>query len=134
MQNVSKQAQTQQAQQSAEPEQTRNRIIYSPRVDIFEKGDSIVLLADMPGTDEKSINISLEKNILTVTGSIDIPDRSSYELEYAEYGVGDYSRSFAISDDIDRNRIEATLKNGVLRLVLPKAEPLKARRIEVRAS
>ena len=60
--------------------------------------------------------------------------RQGYQLEYAEYGVGDYSRSFTVSEDIDRDKIEATVKNGVLRLTLPKAEAVKARRIDVRAS
>ncbi len=129
-----KKIQTQEASASAEPEQTRNRRIFSPRVDIFEKEGAIVLLADMPGTDEKDINISLEKNILTITGKVDVEHRTESRLAYAEYGVGDYSRSFSIPDDIDRNRIEAKIKNGVLTLVLPKAEPEKARRIEIKAA
>lgn len=127
-----KKVQTKQATGAAEPEQTRNRRIYSPRVDIFEKDGAIVLLADMPGTDEKDINISLEKNILTITGKVDVEQRAE-SLAYAEYGVGDYSRSFSIPDDIDRDKIEAKIKNGVLRLVLPKAEE-KARRIEIKAA
>jgi HSP20 family molecular chaperone IbpA len=128
-----KKVQSQQASGAADPEQTRNRRIYSPRVDIFEKEGAIVLLADMPGTDEKDINVSLEKNILTITGKVDVEHRTDTSLAYAEYGVGDYSRSFSIPDDIDRNRIEAKIKNGVLSLVLPKAEPEKARRIEIKA-
>jgi HSP20 family molecular chaperone IbpA len=129
-----KKVQSQQAPAAAEPEQTRNRRLYSPRVDIFEKERAIVLLADMPGTDEKNINISLEKNILTITGKVDVEHRTDSRLAYAEYGVGDYSRSFSIPDDIDRNKIEASIKNGVLSLVLPKAEPEKARRIEIKAA
>lgn len=127
-----KQVQDEQLQEK--PEQTRVRRVYSPRVDIFEKDNAIVLLADMPGTDEKNINISLEKNILTITGEVDVEHRHGYQLEYAEYGVGDYSRSFTVSEDIDRDKIEATVKNGVLRLTLPKAEAVKPRRIDVRAS
>jgi len=129
-----KKEQNQQASAVAEPEQTRNRKIYSPRVDIFEKEGAIVLLADMPGTDEKDINISLGKNILTITGKVDVEPRTDSRLAYAEYGVGDYSRSFSIPDDIDRHKIEAKIKSGVLSLVLPKAEPEKARRIEIKAA
>ena len=132
MANELKQVQDEQLQEK--PEQTRVRRVYSPRVDIFEKDNTIVLLADMPGTDEKNINISLEKNILTITGEVDVQQRQGYQLEYAEYGVGDYSRSFTVSEDIDRDKIEATVKNGVLRLTLPKAEAAKPRRIDVRAS
>ena len=126
--------QVQDEQLLEKPEQTRVRRVYSPRVDIFEKDNAIVLLADMPGTDETNINISLEKNILTITGEVDVQQRQGYQLEYAEYGVGDYSRSFTVSEDIDRDKIEATVKNGVLRLTLPKAEAAKPRRIDVRAS
>lgn len=129
-----KKVHAQQAPAAAEPEQTRNRRLYSPRVDIFEKEGAIVLLADMPGTDEKNINISLEKNILTISGKVDVEHRTDSRLAYAEYGVGDYSRSFSIPDDIDRNNIEASIKNGVLSLVLPKAEPEKARRIEIKSA
>jgi len=129
-----KKAQNQQASAAAEPEQTRNRRIYSAPVDIIEKDGAIVLLADMPGTDEKDIIISLEKNILTITGKVDIEHRTDSRLAYAEYGVGDYSRSFSIPDDIDRDKIEAKIKNGVLSLVLPKAEPEKARKIEIKGT
>lgn len=132
MANESKQVQGQQLQEN--PEQTRNRRVYSPRVDIFEKDNAIVLLADMPGTDDKNINISLEKNVLTISGEVDLEHRQGYQLEYAEYGIGDYSRSFTVSDDIDREKVEATVKNGVLRLILPKAEAVKPRRIDVKAS
>ena len=88
----------------------------------------------MPGVDEKAINITLDKDVLTIEGSVGIEHYKDYSLAYAEYGVGDYRRAFTIADGIDRDRIEATVTNGVLRLVLPKAEEVKPKKIEVRAS
>ncbi len=115
-------------------ERTRARRAYVPRVDIYETDDAIVLLTDMPGVDENSVDITLEKNVLTINGYVEGDDPDNYSLAYAEYESGDYERSFNLSDDIDREKIEATVKNGVLRLHLPKAGPAKTRKITVKGS
>lgn len=115
-------------------ERTRNRQVYVPRVDIYETADNIVLLADMPGVDQESIDITLEKNILTITGYIDWRPPENFELAYAEYRVGDYHRTFALSDEVDRDGIEATMRNGVLRLVLPKSAEARMRKIAVKTA
>ncbi|MDH4163971.1 MAG: Hsp20/alpha crystallin family protein [Nitrospirota bacterium] len=114
-------------------ERTRPRKAYTPSVDILEKKDEIVVTADMPGTDERSVDISLEKNVLTIYGMTDPEQQKASRPFYAEYGVGDYQRAFTISEEIDRDGIKATVKNGVLRLVLPKAQAAKTRKIEVQA-
>ena len=115
-------------------ERTRARRAYVPRVDIYETDDTIVLLTDMPGVDENSIDITLEKNVLTINGYVEGDDPDNYSLSYAEYESGDYERSFNLSNEIDRENIEATVKNGVLRLLLPKAAPAKTRKITVKGS
>lgn len=126
------QQQEKQAYQETEgAERTRTSTVYMPRVDIYEQDEHTVLLADMPGVDENSIDITLEKNILTIRGFVDEP-MQGYGLAYSEYGVGDYERTFALSDEVDRNKIEASMKDGVLRLVLPKAEAARTRKIAVR--
>lgn len=114
-------------------ERTRAKKLYTPAVDIIEGKDDLVLVADMPGVDEHSVEITLEKDILSIYGKVEpeIPD--NHRLVLSEYGVGDYQRSFTISDEIDREKIEATVKNGVLRLTLPKAEKAKTRKIPVSA-
>ncbi len=117
-----------------ETEHTRNRRVYVPDVDIIEKKDAIVLLADMPGTDEKTVHITLDQNILTIEGAVEIEHYKDFNLGYAEYGVGDYRRAFTLADGIDRDKIQAIVTNGVLKLVLPKAEAVKPKKIEVRAS
>ncbi len=115
-------------------ERTRPRKLYTPAVDILEKEDLIVVIADMPGVDERSVDITLEKNVLTINGRVepDIPE--SYRLALAEYGIGDYQRAFTISEEVDRDRIEASMKNGVLQLVLPKAAAATTRKITVNAA
>ena len=115
-------------------ERIRARRAYVPRVDIYETDDAIVLLTDMPGVDENSVDIMLEKNVLTVNGTVDVESPDNYSLSYAEYESGDYERSFNLSNEIDREKIEATVKHGVLRLHLPKAAPAKTRKITVKGS
>ena len=114
-------------------ERTRSKKLYAPLVDIIEEKDNLFLIADMPGVDENSVDITLEKNLLTIYGAVepDIPE--NHRLVSAEYGIGDYQRTFTLSDEIDRGKIEARVKNGVLRLTLPKAEEARTRKIKVKA-
>jgi HSP20 family protein len=113
-------------------ELTRERNVYTPAVDIMERKDDIVLLADMPGVDETSVDITLEKNVLTIYGKVTADVPGGYTLYLSEYGTGDYQRVFTLTEEVDRDRIQATVKNGVLRLILPKAEAAKTRKIAVR--
>ena len=112
-------------------ERTRARRCFVPRTDIYEIGDDLYLAVDMPGVEDKSVDITLERNVLTINGYVDPIYPENYQIAYAEYDVGDYQRSFRLSDDIDRDKIEATVKEGVLRLRLPKADTAKARKIAV---
>ncbi len=114
------------------PETSRYRRTFIPRVDIYETEDSIVLLADMPGVSEDSIDITLERDQLNIKGYVNITDLSDYEQRYREYEVGDFKRSFTLSDEVNKDEIEATLKNGVLQISLTKAEAAKLRKISVR--
>mgnify|MGYP003572348341 CR=1 FL=1 len=113
-------------------EHTRVGKVYVPKTDIYETNDGIVVVADMPGVDEGSIDITLEKNVLDLKGYIKFEPPTNYNLAYAEYDIGNYERKFTISDEVDRENIEATIKDGVLRLHLPKAAPAKARKIAVK--
>jgi HSP20 family molecular chaperone IbpA len=115
-------------------ERIRTGKVYVPRVDIYETEHDIVAVADIPGVDENSVEIMVEKNVLTIHGRVepDVPENVS--LAYAEYDVGDYERRFTLSNEIDQDQIEATVKNGVLHLRLPKAGPAKTRKISVKAA
>ena len=118
--------------QAVEP--TRTARVYTPEVDIVETADSIVLTADMPGVDEKSVEVTMENDVLRVEGhaTADVPQ--GFRLAAAEYGVGDYRREFTVSSEIDRDKIRASVRNGVLRLTLPKAEPARKRKIAIEAA
>lgn len=113
--------------------QKREQRIYSPHTDIYEDSEAIFVVADIPGADEKTIDISLEKNVLTIHASPMYEQPEKLKLIYAEYGAGVYMRSFALSDQIDQANIQANVKNGVLYLRLPKAGPVKAHRITVKS-
>ena len=115
-------------------ERIRNVKTFVPRVDIFENKDSLFLVADMPGVDEKTVDIELEKNILTITGRVESGPIKDATMMYSEYEIGDYERVFTLSDEIDRDKIVATVKNGVLRLELPKAEKVMPKKIAIQAA
>ena len=112
-------------------ERKRTTRVFVPAVDIIEKNNDIVLLADMPGVDEKSVEITLEKDLLTIHGHTEPKFPENHRLIVSEYGVGDYERTFTLSDEIDKEHIQATVKDGVLRLTLPKAERAKPKHIPV---
>jgi HSP20 family molecular chaperone IbpA len=114
-------------------ERTRECRCFVPRADIYEVDNQIVIVADVPGVDENSVEITLDKNVLTINAYVDPVEMEGYALGFAEYEVGDYQRSFRLSDEIDREKIQATIKDGVLRLYLPKAAAAQARKISVKA-
>ncbi len=115
-------------------ERTKPRRVFKPDVDITEKNDETVVTADLPGVEEQSLDITLEKNIITIRGSVSAEIPNGYRLAYGEYEMCDYERAFTLSDEVDKDRIQATLKNGVLKLVLPRAAAAKARKIAVAAA
>lgn len=115
-------------------ERTRSGKAYIPRADIYETDNELVIVADMPGVDQNSIDITLEKNVLSLRGFVEPMMPANYGLAYAEYEVGDYERNFTLSDNIDKEKISANVKNGVLHVHLPKAAPAKARKISVQAA
>jgi HSP20 family protein len=116
------------------PERIRNVKTFVPRVDIYETKEALFLTADMPGVDESSVDVELEKNILTITGCVNIDEEKDKSIVYSEYETGDYERTFTLSDEIDGDKIKATVKNGVLRLELPKAEKVKPKKIAIKAA
>ncbi len=115
-------------------ERTRPGKVYIPRTDIYETADTLVIVADMPGVAENSVGITLEKNILRLKGTVEFEHPENHSLTYAEYSVGNYERSFTISNEIDQDNIEATINNGVLKVYLPKAGPAKSRKISVKSA
>ncbi|MBI39793.1 MAG: heat-shock protein Hsp20 [Leptospiraceae bacterium] len=116
--------------QTKEQRPVRHRI-YSPAVDLYRKEDNFYLYADIPGASENSVDVSVEKNVLTIKAAVEEKNIEG-KLIYSEYGVGDYERSFRLSEDIDVENIQAKVKNGVLELVIPVSQP-STKKIQVKA-
>lgn len=122
---------TAQEKQALEKEKTIPGRFYIPRTDIFETPQALRLLMDMPGVSRDNISINLERNTLEVTGRINTSAYEQLEPLYTEYNVGHFTRSFTLSNQIDQEKIEASLNDGVLTLTLPKLSEKQARRIEI---
>jgi len=104
---------------------------YLPVTDIFETDQALTVILEMPGVSRDSITVKTENDVLTIEGRVDYGTYEGLQPLYIEYNVGDYLRSFQISREIDQSKISAELKDGVMTLVLPKAEKAKPRKIPV---
>ena len=104
---------------------------YVPYSDIYETDEALTVLMEMPGVEREGVNIALEDDVLRVEGRIDFGKYEGMEPVYTEFNVGHYTRSFALSGKIDRERIGAQLEDGVLVLTLPKAREAQPRRIAI---
>lgn len=112
---------------------TNKRPVYSPAVDIIENGDTVILIADMPGVDEKTVDITLDKNYLTISGKTKTELYEDKRLVVSGYKSRDYHRVFTLSNEIDRDKIQAFIKNGELRLTLKKTEVFHPKKINITA-
>jgi len=108
-------------------------VFLTPPIDIHEGPDGLILEADLPGATEKGVSIQLEDNVLSLRAQVNSPAPEGSRTLHEEYQIGDFYRSFILSDEVERGRITAELRNGVLRLILPKAERAKTRRIEIKS-
>jgi HSP20 family protein len=105
---------------------------FLPTTDIFETDNALTVILEMPGADRDNIDVSVENGVLTVEGKINFKKYEGLQPVYSEYNVGPYRRSFRISSRIDQDKIRAEMSDGVITLVLPKAEEAKPRKIEVK--
>ena len=92
---------------------------YVPHTDIHESSDTLFVTMDMPGVRKDNVDIHLDKNVLTVTGTIDFSNYQDLEPIYTEYSVGNYARRFTLSSEINKEDISAKMVDGVLALRLP---------------
>jgi len=112
-------------------EGTRPGPVFIPAVDVLETMNELIVLADMPGVDNKNVDIDLRDNQLTITGRLEAPESDKEVSLYKEFNWGDYFRQFTLSDIIDQSKISAKMEDGVLRLTLPKVEKAKPQKIKV---
>lgn len=110
--------------EKTEAERQLPRRAYVPAVDLVESENEVTLVVDVPGVPEGGVDLTIEKNILTLTAIPADGVIAGKKLAYSEYGVGEYRRSFALSEEVDRDNISAALKDGVLRIKLPKSAPV----------
>lgn len=104
-----------------------------PPVDIIEDAEGIVVKADMPGVEREGLSVNVESEQLTIEGTVTLNESAQLQNVYAEVRVAHYRRQFVLSRELDAEKIEARLQNGVLTVRIPKAERAKPRRIEVKA-
>lgn len=115
----------------AKEEKTVPGRYYLPYTDIYETGEALTLVMEMPGVEKKDVQVHLENDMLRIDGRIDFAKYEGMEPVYTEYNVGHYTRSFSLSSKIDQQKISAELEDGVLTLTLPKAEEARPRRIAI---
>jgi HSP20 family molecular chaperone IbpA len=108
--------------------------IFVPASDIIEKGNTVIMLLDIPGADPASLDVTLDKRTLTVSAKATSPAPEGYAPVHIEFQDGTYERRFMFSDQMDGEHIDATLKDGVLRLTVPKAPDTAAKKIAVNAA
>jgi HSP20 family protein len=104
---------------------------FLPTADIYEDRDSLKVILEMPGVEKDNVNVRVEEGVLFVEGRLDLSKYRGLQPLYTEYNIGNYARTFRLSNAIDQDRIGAELKDGVLSLTLPKAERAKPRTIQV---
>lgn len=119
---------------SSQPERTRSGRTYIPAVDIIEKNDELLLVADVPGANAEGIDIDYERGRLTVSARAEPRQDAGTNYLLYEYGVGDFVRTFQVGETIDASKIAAEVSNGVLTVHLPKAEAARTRKIPVRTT
>jgi len=114
-------------------EPTREGRYFTFAADIVENDEAVTVVADLPGVAPNAIEVDVRDNVLTIMGRVDdVP--ASWRPIHAEYEVGGYLRQFNVGPAIDQEKISATMSDGVLTLVLRKAERLRPRKIEIRSN
>ena len=111
----------------------RQHWVCTPPIDIFETPEGLVLRADLPGVTAETLDLQVQDNKLTLLGRVAPQAPAGATLIHQEYHVGDFVRSFILSDDVDHERISAKISNGVLDLLLPRIAKAEPRKIQVRA-
>jgi len=107
------------------------RQVFTPPIDIYETDEGLVLLADLPGVSAETLELQVQDNKLTLFGRVKSTIPGEAKLLHQEYQLGDFLRSFILSESVDHDKISARINNGVLKLVLPRAPVAEPRKIQV---
>jgi HSP20 family protein len=124
-----------QVQQKREVEKKQEATVpartFVPTADIFEGDGALTVVLEMPGVDKSRVDINVEDGMLSIQGQLDFSKYEGMQPVYTEYNIGNYRRSFSLSNKIDQGKIGAEMKDGILTITLPKAEEAKPRRISI---
>jgi HSP20 family molecular chaperone IbpA len=112
-------------------ESTMPARVFMPVTDIFETDQALTLTLELPGVAKDRVEVRVENDVLTIEGRIDFAPYEALRPVYTEYNIGNYTRTFQLSSKIEQEGISAALKDGVMTLILPKAEKAKPRKITV---
>lgn len=112
-------------------ESASEQLVFTPPIDIYESEEGLILHADLPGVSSETLELQVQDNKLTLFGRVTAPVAEDAVVQHCEYQVGNFLRSFILSDEVNHDQISATLNHGVLKVVLPKAPQAEARRIQV---
>ena len=123
---------TKSEKQTVVPEHVSSGPKFSARVDVIEKPHAALILVDMPGVPKNKVDVVLDKGVLTINGEAASAHEPGMRLEREEYEVGNFHRCFSVGEGLDASGVEATMKDGILRLLIPKSGQYAARRIEVK--
>jgi HSP20 family protein len=105
--------------------------VFVPTADIYESGDALTVILEMPGVERDNVDVRVGEGMLNIEGRLDLAKYQGVVPLYTEYNIGHYARSFGLSSKIDQTKISADLKDGVLVVTLPKAEQAKPRTVKV---
>lgn len=103
----------------------------SPRTNFLENGDRFEVQAEVPGIAKDDLNIKIQGNYLEISGTRNLDHPEGYKIHRNERGTASFTRSFTLPEDVDTQKVEATIKNGILYLSLPKSETAKPRQITI---
>jgi HSP20 family protein len=103
--------------------------VFVPAADIYETPEALSVILEMPGVEKNNVDIQVKDDVLRVEGRLDLSKYQGLQPLYIEYNIGHYARTFQLSNKIDQDKITAEMKDGVLSLLLPKAEEAKPRTI-----
>ena len=107
---------------------------FSPAIDILEKDNEILITAEIPGIDQKDLEVDLTGGVLTIKGEKkEEREEKGENFHRVERSFGRFSRSFALPSEVQEDKVEAKYKDGILSLILPKTESSKAKKIPVKA-
>ena len=122
-------------QKMTEPQEAGKVLaVLLPPVDVIEDESGITVNADMPGVTKENLTIRIEGGALTIDAPLTLGESKNLNAVYSETRSAHYKRSFTLSRELDTTKIDAAIKDGVLKLHVPKLEHAKPRRIEVRAA